>query len=218
VSSAQSDLIFSTFENPTSARLLTDKANVLTSVSRAKARFLGALCVIITVVAIALSCTDAVGRWGGRSFDLGFRWLLAASNSEDMYWTVRFIAEKSIHLTLFTGLSVALWICGKRLRRRTTYSLIGGLALGVCSELFQSLFPTRDPSVRDVLINWSGIVIGLSLIHIVQGLMIGLSPRIVSPELEVAHPNSACDGLLALGQQLREHSAASHIRTGIRKS
>jgi hypothetical protein len=39
---------------------------------------------------------------------------------------------------------------------------LAGFALGCSSELFQRLFPTRDPAIRDVLINWSAVMIGLA--------------------------------------------------------
>lgn len=184
---------------------------VLTSAPRAKARFLGVALVISVVAAIALSCTDSSGQWCGRTFDQGFRYLFGAGASARVYLTIRLIAEKSVHLTLYIGLSGALWVCSRRVRHRTICALTVGFAIGVCSELFQMLFPTRDPAVRDVLINWSGIVTGLSLIHIVKAFSTRTVAPLVSSEPELGHANSTGHDLLALAARLHQQSSSAPV-------
>ena len=131
--------------------------------SRTTTGLLAASTLVIVLCAIGLACTDAAGRWGVAAFDgLFLRFL---GTSDGTYWSVRFIAEKSIHVALFTGLAMTLWASFKRARHRTIYVVATGFALGCCSELFQRIFPTRDPSIRDVLINWSAVIIGVAASH-----------------------------------------------------
>jgi glycopeptide antibiotics resistance protein len=78
------------------------------------------------------------------------------------YWTLHFYAEKALHLSLFTGVGVALSRAFKSSRSCAFWAIVVGAVVGCSSELFQRLFPTRDPAIRDVLINWAGVLIGVT--------------------------------------------------------
>jgi VanZ like family len=115
---------------------------------------------------IALSCTDIAGAWCSNTFDLGFRSLFA--DSPGPFGTIRFIAEKSIHVTLFTTLGFTLLLLFQGASRKTLLALVTGCTLGCCSELFQRLFPTRDPAIRDVLINSCSVSAGVAIASCMQ--------------------------------------------------
>jgi glycopeptide antibiotics resistance protein len=121
------------------------------------------LCFILPIVAlIALSCTVHAGTWCDKRFKAMFDLLLGSLGpSQDVFWRLHFIAEKSFHLGMFTILGSVLCMAFRRSARRGAWVLLIGFAIGCSSELLQRLFPTRDPAIRDVLINWTGVLIGL---------------------------------------------------------
>lgn len=102
----------------------------------------GAVLVLLGI--IGLSCTDMAGTWSGDLFDAVSLPLLACSAKT--YWTARFIAEKSIHMILFSCLGATLSKCLGATARRIACALVVGCGIGCSSELLQRLFPTRDPS------------------------------------------------------------------------
>jgi VanZ like family len=124
-------------------------------------RALAWLSVLPVVGAIAVSCTDAAGAWCSQTFDVEFRALFG--NGGAAFWTIRFVAEKSIHVTLFTILGAALFRAFRGVLQRAWWAVAIGCALGGCSELLQRLFPTRDPAIRDVLINGTGVGLGVMI-------------------------------------------------------
>jgi VanZ family protein len=154
--------------------------------------------------AIGLSCTDSAGVWSGNTFDDVFLPLLASSNGT--YRTVRLVAEKSVHITLFAGLAATLWNSLGSARLRRTYTVIAGFALGCSSELFQRLFPTRDPSIRDVLINWSGVILGVAISHIVHVFFRSSNRRASSIDAEFAAADMTSADLLALASHVRSYA------------
>jgi hypothetical protein len=145
---------------------------------------------------------------GARSsdlFDSMFLPLLACSAKT--YWTTRFIAEKSIHVILFSCLGAILWNCFRGTARRTTYALLVGFCIGCSSELFQRLFPTRDPSLRDVLINWSAVLLGIGIVRSLSGGRRPSEPQ-TSGDLreELISVNLTSFDLLALGKHVQVHT------------
>jgi glycopeptide antibiotics resistance protein len=80
----------------------------------------------------------------------------------DLYhrWHVYFLAEKAVHITLFIVLALLLWRLLPDIPGKVVVVFLCGASLGCCSELVQSLFPDRDPAVRDVLINAVATAIG----------------------------------------------------------
>src|SRR4051812_2947111 len=106
--------------------------------------------------------------------------------------------------------------------RRNTYTVIAGFALGCSSELFQRLFPTRDPSIRDVLINCSGVILGVAVNHIVHVFLKCSDRRASSIDAEFAAANTTSADLLALGSHVRsyapDHSPQPEEDTSPRRS
>jgi VanZ family protein len=105
----------------------------------------------------------------GEVSDAAFTRLVAAHIRRydifDLYhrWHVYFLAEKTVHLTLFIVLAIVLWRSLPNGPWRFGVVLLCGSLVGCCSELVQCLFPDRDPAVRDVLINAAGTAIGAAI-------------------------------------------------------
>jgi VanZ family protein len=180
--------------------LLVDKFVMRSSASRARSRLLGATALMIVLGAIALACTDVAGRWSVNAFDGLFRRFLASSDNG--YRTLRFVAEKSVHVALFAGLALVLWRCFGHMRHRTMYTVLAGFTVGCSSELFQRMFPTRDPSIRDVLINWSAVLISVSASHSVQAFARFFDSRSTETEFAGASPTT---DLIAFGLHVQSH-------------
>ena len=82
---------------------------------------------------------------------------------------MHFIAEKSVHVTLFFVLAVLLWrALGVRSYKIGLIIAIGAV-VGSMSEGLQSLFPDRDPAIRDVLINTGGATLGALVSYVIAG-------------------------------------------------
>lgn len=98
-----------------------------------------------------------------------FAWLYGSTvakhfTSTDAYDSLHFVAEKSVHLTLFFVLGVLLWqVFSARRGRRLATVVLGGLIVGTASELLQRFFPGRDPAIRDVFINVTGTFLGAAV-------------------------------------------------------
>jgi hypothetical protein len=114
-------------------------------------RALAWLSVLPVVGAIAISCTDAAGAWCSQAFNVGFRALFG--NGGAAFGTLRFVAEKSVHVMLFTTLGAVLFRAFRGMPQRAWWAVATGCALGGGSELLQRLFPTRDPGCPD---QWDG--------------------------------------------------------------
>lgn len=113
---------------------------------------------------IAFSSTSWAGHWADSAFEtvIGKPFHLRSWEPENRS-LIHFVAEKNVHLFLFAILGALLyWIFGS-MERRTSLVLGIGSAIGIGSELLQMFFPKRDPSLRDVLINVTGIALGVGL-------------------------------------------------------
>ena len=153
-----------------------------------------------------MSCTDAAGGWCSRVFDSAFRpWL---SQGQQAFWTIRFLAEKSVHVTMFTSLGAVLWRAFRNLKRRTALALATGWAIGCYSELFQRLFPTRDPSIRDVLINWSSVGAGVTVSYCLHQINQARRSIEVTTAEHAAGPENIGADLLALSLLVGTQRAA----------
>jgi VanZ family protein len=95
-----------------------------------------------------------------------FTWIVGSTvgkhfTSAKAYDWLHFLAEKSLHLTLFFVLGVLLWHAFTAPRRRRLVQVVlAGFVFGSASELLQAAFPDRDPAIRDVLINVVGAFLG----------------------------------------------------------
>jgi VanZ family protein len=74
-----------------------------------------------------------------------------------------FIADKSVHVSLFCILAILLWRAFRSPTLKPLKIIAFGAVIGSCSELLQRLFPDRDPAIRDVLINVGGTCLGLAI-------------------------------------------------------
>jgi VanZ like family len=164
-----------------------------------QARALALLSVLPVVGATAVSCTDAAGAWCSRAFDVGFRALFG--NAGAAFWTIRFVAEKSVHVTLFTTLGAVLFLAFRGVQRRAWLAVASGFALGCCSELFQRLFPTRDPAIRDVFINGTGVGSGVILSFCCEKVF-GVGRASSPVRAEVCDSQTSVLDLLALSSRI----------------
>ena len=74
---------------------------------------------------------------------------------------LRFGAEKGVHIFLFLVLGFLLVsYCQKTGHPRAGYAVAAGVLIAMSSEALQALVPGRDPNMRDVVINCTGVSIG----------------------------------------------------------
>jgi VanZ family protein len=87
-----------------------------------------------------------------------------STGGSSLYGNFHFLVEKGTHLTMYTLLGfLLLGFYSEWPERRWVYTLATGFAVGISSELLQFAFPGRDPAVRDVLINFTGTILGALL-------------------------------------------------------
>ena len=108
---------------------------------------------------IFFSSTSAAGRLSERIYRVLF-----GDGSQSGAGFLHFIAEKSVHVTLFfvLGLLLIHMYDGSR-PQRFWKAAVTGLIIGSLSEYLQSFFPDRDPAIRDVLINFVSASIGAAI-------------------------------------------------------
>jgi VanZ family protein len=87
------------------------------------------------------------------------------------FGAIHLIADKGVHVTLFTVLGTLLWIVLPDTPRKITNCLLFGAVVGSCSEMLQSFFPDRDPAIRDVLINTFGTAVGVVISIVVRNVL-----------------------------------------------
>jgi VanZ family protein len=76
----------------------------------------------------------------------------------------RFWLKKAAHVILFLVLAFVLSQALKELERGTwAYVLAIGVMVGIVSEFIQNFFPTREPTIRDVLINAAATLVGATV-------------------------------------------------------
>src|SRR6266853_5909254 len=66
------------------------------------------------------------------------------------------IAEKGLHVVLFTVLAVLLWKAMADATKKILSVILFGTLVGSASEFLQAFFPNRDPALRDIMINIGG--------------------------------------------------------------
>ncbi|MBQ7000535.1 MAG: VanZ family protein [Oscillospiraceae bacterium] len=76
------------------------------------------------------------------------------------------LLRKIAHFTEFTALGMTLgWLFGM-LRKRPYWPVLLGVAAACMDETIQRFVPGRGPSVRDVVIDSSGVLTGLILLYL----------------------------------------------------
>jgi glycopeptide antibiotics resistance protein len=115
--------------------------------------------------AILFSSTSLAGNVLDGAFTRYVTRQVLPYDTYDLYhrYHVHFLAEKDLHLTMFVVLGFLLWRVFPEIRGKAAAVLILGALISCCSELLQSLFPGRDPALRDVLINAAGMALGTGL-------------------------------------------------------
>lgn len=78
------------------------------------------------------------------------------------------VAEKSTHLAMFALLGIVLWGALPRGPRRPQLVLAAGAVIGITSELLQRFYVSRDPTVRDAILNVAGTLLGIVLCELVS--------------------------------------------------
>lgn len=117
------------------------------------------LCTIAWTGLIFFSSTTLAGQWSEQAFQFLFG---AGRQSSDSL--LHFLAEKSVHLTLFFVLGILLsQLYTAAPLARFGKVVLTGLVIGSLSELLQNFFPGRDPALRDVLINVGSTALGAAL-------------------------------------------------------
>jgi VanZ family protein len=111
---------------------------------------------------ILFSSTSLAGKASDAVFTQFVARHVIPYDSYDLYhrYHVYFLAEKTVHLTLFIVLAIVLWRNLPDSPGKFGIVLLCGALIGCCSELTQCLFPSRDPALRDALINTAGTAIG----------------------------------------------------------
>ena len=74
------------------------------------------------------------------------------------------LLRKLAHFTEFTGLGMCLCWMISMLGKRPWLSLIGGFLVACVDETIQRFVPDRGPSFRDVMIDTSGVALGVILL------------------------------------------------------
>ena len=75
-----------------------------------------------------------------------------------------FLVRKTAHFTEFTALGLSLcWLFGM-LKKGTLLPFLCGTAAACVDETIQIVVPGRGPSVRDVCIDSSGVLLGVILL------------------------------------------------------
>jgi VanZ family protein len=123
--------------------------------------------VLLWVVVIALSSTSFAGRWADIVFDQVASAPWFHFHSLDMYWRsmIHFLAEKDFHLWMYSIFAALLYWSLGSIKSKAAWVLGMGAAVGIGSEILQSVFPGRDPTVRDALINLAGTGLGVALCY-----------------------------------------------------
>lgn len=99
----------------------------------------------------------------------GWTWLLVRPNPvpavvEVVPFAWRFLASKGLHGSVYAALAIlgCLWPSSRRGRT----AVVGLLFLhGVATEAIQTQVPNRDGRVRDVVVDWTGIAVGLIVLR-----------------------------------------------------
>jgi VanZ family protein len=95
----------------------------------------------------------------------------------------RFVAAKTLHASVYTGLTVLglIWP-GTPFVRRVV--IVGLLAHGVATEVIQTFVPNRTGRAADVLIDWAGIGVGLTAVRYLMFSRLNGPPVFPTPRSE----------------------------------
>ena len=128
--------------------------------------------VLFWLLVIGFSSTTFAGHWADSVFDQITNNSFIHLRHVDPYrrYLVHFMAEKNVHLTMFTVFAILLYQLLGDTKSKTAVVLTFGCCVGIFSEILQSFFPGRDPTVRDAAINLSGTCLGVLICLIANRL------------------------------------------------
>ena len=119
-----------------------------------------ALLLCFWIAFIFFSSTSVAAEWADLAYYTIVSHAPGASFLENQN-VVYLLADKGFHVFMFVILALVL----ARIFTGPTSILVIAFVVGICSEFLQRFFPDRDPAVRDVIINFSGALIGLGINH-----------------------------------------------------
>lgn len=119
---------------------------------------------------IFFSSTSLAGQSSEEAFSALSHLFTHLQPGTSSYDVMHLLADKSVHIALFTVFAVLLWGALPRTARKVPWILLIGAFIGSCSELLQNFFPGRDPAIRDVLINIGGTSLGIILAALISRL------------------------------------------------
>lgn len=115
---------------------------------------------ILWIVLILYSSTATAERFCDKAYDevlaciAGNRGLSVDAEDNDRFWP-----KKIMHSALFIILGYLLVkAAGHSTESTAVYTIALGTVVGISSELVQLGFPSREPAIRDVLINIGSLV------------------------------------------------------------
>ena len=121
--------------------------------------------VVLWIGVIFFSSTSLAAQWCEELFaTLSSMLLPHLSAAHPSYKHLHFIAEKSVHVTLFMLFAVLLWNAIPNKPRKITAIFLSSLLVACMAEFIQFFFPGRDPALRDVMIDLGGTAIGVGII------------------------------------------------------
>lgn len=111
---------------------------------------------------VFFSSTSTASLWCESAFSfLSGIFMSRVPRDSTSFGAIHLIADKGLHVTLFTILAVLLYQAMVNPPHKIVRILSFGFVVGCCSEYLQSLFPDRDPAIRDVFINLAGTALGV---------------------------------------------------------
>src|SRR3954471_896858 len=94
---------------------------------------------------IFFSSTSLAGSLSEQAFDALSTLLFQGwQSAPGLYHPVHFVADKSVHVSLFAIFAVLLWNALPDISRKLGYVILAGTVVGCGSEFLQRFFPGRD--------------------------------------------------------------------------
>ena len=136
---------------------------------------MGWLPVLIWMGLIFSASTDGLSAaHTSRFIEPLLRWLSRGRLSADAIGQIHFLIRKLAHLTEYAVLAVLTWnalrlsLAGASMRRLCGLAMLVSALYAASDEFHQSFTPSREATVRDVLIDTAGAAVGLTLLTAVR--------------------------------------------------
>ena len=123
---------------------------------------------LIWVCVVFLGSTDMLSAEHTSRYIVPFLLWLKPGMSPAAIWTILVVARKCAHVTEYAVLALLLWRAFRNVQvlRAKTLMVFGAVLLGCAlfaasDEFHQTFVKSRTPSVRDVLLDVTGALLGL---------------------------------------------------------